>query len=143
LYAAWRTLYRAYGESVGDVVNEPIAAAVWSWLMHGTHHLAGILAVEDDEAVVGFTHYRPFPRTLHANEACFLDDLYVAPSHRGRGIALELVRRVCEVAKAKGWTEVRWVTSADNIGAQRLYERIAARSDLLTYRLLLSKSVSS
>ncbi|MBV9647572.1 MAG: GNAT family N-acetyltransferase [Candidatus Eremiobacteraeota bacterium] len=142
-YDGWRALYGVYGDDMGDPVDDVIALSVWSWLLGGTHRVAAILAVDRDGGVVGFVHYRPFPRTLHANEACFLDDLYVAPDHRGRGIAAELVRRVCEVAAENGWTEVRWVTGSSNAVAQRLYERIATRMELITYRIPLKRPTDS
>ena len=134
LFAGWRALYDAYGESVGDSVDDVIARNVWSWIMNGTHGLGAFIALAGD-VPIGFTHYRPFPRTLHGNEACYLDDLYVDPGYRGRGVAEQLIRRVCDVARRKGWTEVRWVTGADNVVAQRLYERMASRMGLLTYRI--------
>jgi GNAT superfamily N-acetyltransferase len=136
LYAGWRPLYGAYGSSVGDPVDDAIAEAVWSWLLRGTHRLGAVLALRG-ERVVGFAHYRPFPRTLHGNEACYLDDLFVDAPCRGLGIAGELVRRVCEISEHSGWTEVRWVTTPQNASARRIYERIAARSDLITYRIVL------
>lgn len=140
-YMEWRPLYGAYGSSVGDPVDDATALTVWAWLLEGTHGLRGVLALSDG-AVVGFAHFRPFPRTLHGNEACYLDDLYVDPKHRGRGIAAELVRCVGDVAAAQGWTEVRWVTTPQNERARRIYERIAVRSELLTYRLVLAPAVS-
>jgi len=138
LYAGWRRLYGAYGASVGDSIDDEIARKVWSWLLHGTHRLGAVLALRPDAGVVAFAHYRPFPRTLHGNEACYLDDLYVDAPHRGQGIAMDLVRRVREISTQSGWTEVRWVTAAQNVRARRIYERIAARSDLITYRLAVS-----
>jgi GNAT superfamily N-acetyltransferase len=138
LYAGWRPLYGVYGESVGDPVNDDIARTVWSWLLAGAHGLGAILAVGSDGGVAGFAHYRPFPRTLHGNQAGYLDDLFVAAPLRGRGLAVELVRRVCEIAERNGWTEVRWVTTPDNARARAIYERVAMRSELITYRALLS-----
>jgi hypothetical protein len=46
-----------------------------------------------------------------------------------------MIERIGEIAAAKGWSEVRWVTTESNEGAQRIYDRIAERSDLVTYRM--------
>ncbi len=102
--------------------------------MHGMHRVAAFLAFSED-LLAGFVHYRPFPRTLDGNEACFLDDLYVAASARGAGLARRLILRVRDEARANGWSEVRWVTTPENAPARRVYERLATLSDLLTYRL--------
>lgn len=80
-------------------------------------------------------HYRPFYRTLDANEACFLDDLFVAPVERGSGLAQLLIARVAEIARERGWTHVRWVTTHGNGRARALYEKVATLQDLLTYRI--------
>ena len=136
-FDGWRRLYGIYGSSVGDPVDDAIAREVWSWLLEGKHGVAAILALSSGN-VAGFVHYRPFARTLHGNLACYLDDLFVDASHRGHGISAELVRQVCDVARSSGWTEVRWVTTPDNAPARRVYERIAQRSDLITYRIPLN-----
>ena len=125
---------------MGDAVDDRISGIVWSWLLYGTHRLGAILAVSGERDVVGFAHYRPFPRTLHGNEACYLDDLYVAPAFRRLGIAEALVHQVRRIAGEQGWSEVRWVTTPENYGARRLYERLATRSDLITFRTRLPRA---
>ena len=42
---------------------------------------------------------------------------------------------LAQEAGANGWTEVRWVTTADNARAMRVYDKLAERSDLVTYRM--------
>jgi len=134
--AAWRSEYGRYAAAVGAPVDDAVAATVWSWLLRRAHGVEGVLAV-DGERLVGFAHFRPFPRTLDGNEACFLDDLWVTESHRGTGLGRALIQRVCDVARERGWTEVRWVTDGANAGAQRLYDRIATTWGLKTYRIRL------
>lgn len=54
----------------------------------------------------------------------YLDNLGVAPSHRRRGIARELVGRMFEAGRARGCEEA-WVgTEPDNGPANRLYESL-------------------
>jgi ribosomal protein S18 acetylase RimI-like enzyme len=134
--AAWRKQYERYAQTLGEPVDDAIAATVWSWLLANKHGVEAVLAI-DGEQLAGFAHFRPFPRTLNGNEACFLDDLWVAESHRDTGLGRALIERVCAIARERGWTEVRWVTTADNTLAQRLYERIATNAGLNTYRIRL------
>ncbi len=133
--SAWREHYGRYAAALGEPVDDAVAATVWSWLLARTHGVEAVLAIEGDE-LAGFAHFRPFPRTLDGNEACFLDDLWVAESHRDTGLGRALIEHVCTIARERGWTEVRWVTTADNTRAQRLYDRIATNANLLTYRIL-------
>jgi ribosomal protein S18 acetylase RimI-like enzyme len=132
---AWRANYLRYAEALGETADDAIAATVWSWLLARTHGVEGVLALDDDDELVGFVHFRPFPRTLDGNEACFLDDLWVAESHRGKGLAEALIDRVRAIACDRGWSHVRWVTDAKNTRARALYDRIAHDAGLVTYRI--------
>jgi len=137
-YAEWRQHYGRYREALGDPVDDAIAPAVWSWLLARTHGLEGLLAIDDADRLAGFAHFRPFPRTMHANEACFLDDLWVDEPQRGKGLAEALIGAVCAIARERGWTEVRWVTEEHNARARRVYERVATDGRLITYRIRFS-----
>jgi len=135
MFDKWFTLYARYATDLGTPVDRRTAETVWRWLLDGTHRVAGVFAFGDRNELAGLAHYRPFPRTLNGNEACFLDDLYVAESYRRRGVARQLVERVNAIARQRGWTEIRWVTQPENEAARALYEAIAERSDLITYRM--------
>ena len=137
-HAAWREHYERYARALGEPAAGAVATTVWTWLLEGTHGVEGVLAIAGDE-LAGFAHFRPFPRTLHANEACFLDDLWVAEPHRGTGLGRALIEHVCTIARARGWTQVRWVTEHDNATARRLYDAIAENFDLVTYRIRVNE----
>jgi GNAT superfamily N-acetyltransferase len=133
-YDAWRAHYLRYAAALGEHADDTIAATVWSWLLARTHGVEGILAVGADGELCGFAHFRPFPRTLDGNEACFLDDVWVTESHRGTGLAEALIDRVRAIARDRGWAHVRWVANANNMRARALYDRIAEDAQLVTYR---------
>ncbi len=132
---AWRTQYLRYAAGLGEQLDDAVAETVWSWLLARTHGVEGFLAIGAADELVGFVHFRPFPRTLNGNEACFLDDLWVTESHRGTGLAEALIDRVRATARSRGWTHVRWVAEANNARARALYDRIAEDSHLVTYRI--------
>jgi GNAT superfamily N-acetyltransferase len=136
-FEAWRAQYLRYAAALGERADDAVATTVWSWLLRRTHGVEGVLAVAGDE-LTGFAHFRPFPRTLDGNEACFLDDVWVTESHRGTGLAEALIERVRTIARERGWTHVRWVTDARNARARALYDRIAEDAGLVTYRVAAS-----
>ncbi|GAC1659912.1 MAG: hypothetical protein NVS4B13_06340 [Candidatus Elarobacter sp.] len=100
-FEAWRVQYGRYAVAVHSPVDDETAAKVWSWLLARAHGLEGILAV-DGEQLAGFAHIRPFPRTLDGDQAGFLDDLWVAETHRGSGLADALLARVCSLGRERG-----------------------------------------
>lgn len=134
-FDAWSHLYACYARAIGeDDATPDVASTVWRWI-HEPDHPAHAALVFSDGVARGFAHYRAFPRTLNGNDACFLDDVFVDEAARGRGLARALIGYVVAAARERGWTHVRWVTDIQNVRAQRLYERIAVRMPLLTYRI--------
>ena len=140
-YDAWRAHYLRYAAALGESPGDAVANTVWSWLLARTHGVEAVLAIGDDDELAGFAHFRPFPRTLDGNEACFLDDLWVAEPHRGTGLAEALIDQLRAISRERGWTHVRWVAEATNARARALYERIAEDAQLVTYRINVSDGI--
>jgi len=59
----------------------------------------------------------------HGGRAAWLEELYVEPAQRDRGIGTELVRAVCDVATAQGARAVDLEVEAGHERVQHLYER--------------------
>jgi GNAT superfamily N-acetyltransferase len=133
--AAWRVLYGGYTSFYSVPMTDEIADRVWNWLMDPTHALVGYVAETPRDGVIGIAHVRAYPRSLSGTWAGFLDDLYVDPAHRGRGIGRSLLEAVALHARTAGWTFVRWMTADDNRTAQYLYDRLAMRTRWITYQL--------
>ena len=78
-----------------------------------------------EEANVGLAVLR-FRRALWdespaANDA-YLEELYVAPPHRGRGVGRALLERAMEAARARDAVRIELGTSTDDTAAIGLYE---------------------
>lgn len=58
---------------------------------------------------------------------CYLAELYVVPSHRGRGIGRVLLAASIERAVARGATYMDLGTSEDDVAARHLYEAFGFR----------------
>jgi GNAT superfamily N-acetyltransferase len=95
-----------------------------------------ILARAGDEAV-GFAQLYPSFSSLGANRSMILNDLFVAPSERGRGIAGLLVAAAVDAAIDAGAAGLSLMTHKTNGRARALYERLGwtAVDDFLTYEL--------
>ena len=64
----------------------------------------------------------------------YLADVYVLPSHRGRGLGLELVREVVDGEQGPFAANVRWLLHTAD--AQGLYEKLGFSEDPPTYRVM-------
>ncbi len=134
----WRRMFAAYREfyECEPEQDEQVLDRVWGWLHDDAHELGGLVALVDDR-VVGFAHHRSYCRPCEGETGLFLDDLFTDASVRGRGVGRALITRLTEIARSRGAAKVRWVTAPDNHTAQRLYDDIAARTDWLTYDLVV------
>ncbi|GIG20785.1 N-acetyltransferase [Cellulomonas chitinilytica] len=131
-HPVWRAMFREYATVGGLSVSDDQTALVWSWVLSDAAQTCCLLATQH-AAPAGFVHYRPFERPITASTGLWIDDLYVAPAFRGRGVARALIDAVRGQARAGGHDVVRWSTRESNVDAQRLYERIAARAPVLLY----------
>lgn len=129
---AWQRLFTAYGIFYETAFSPQVLDGDWAWLMDDAHEVSALVA-EGDGVLVGFAHLRRLHDTFTAGPSWFLDDLYVDPAHRGRGIARSLIEACETTAHAAGGGTLRWITAADNSTAQRLYDRIATRTSWVTY----------
>jgi GNAT superfamily N-acetyltransferase len=79
--------------------------------------------------------YWHFSSTLAA-ETVLMNDLYVEPDTRGKGIGRLLIEASREVARERGAAHLEWATAPDNHTAQRLYDSTGAkRSEWVEYEL--------
>ena len=72
----------------------------------------------------GFTQLYPIWSSISASRAWVLNDLFVAPSARGRGVAQALLERARRHGEATGAAWLALSTGRENHAAQRLYERL-------------------
>ena len=128
---AWRSLFTAYGVFYETDFSSAVLDGVWAWLMDPAHEVSALVA--DADGLVGFAHLRRLQDTFTAGPAWSLDDLYVAPDHRGAGIARALIAACDATAHSAGGGTLRWITASDNSTAQRLYDTVATRTTWVTY----------
>jgi GNAT superfamily N-acetyltransferase len=80
-----------------------------------------VLLAEVDGERVGVLAYSLNPNLYHAADGCLVEDLFVRPRFRGRGVGRALVARVMAEAARQGWAEVSVSTDRDNHAALGLY----------------------
>ncbi|AMB58412.1 GNAT family N-acetyltransferase [Microterricola viridarii] len=128
----WIGLYEGYNTFYNRELTDQKALILWSWLVDKNHETFGFVAEEDGE-LIGLAHLREFARPLDASRGLFLDDLYVAESARGNGVGGALLETAKGYALEHKLSVVRWITSNENEVAQLLYDKVAKRTDWVTY----------
>jgi GNAT superfamily N-acetyltransferase len=74
--------------------------------------------------------------TTDGGQIAYMNDLFVVPAARGKGIGRALIEECRRRAVAKGMLTLDWVTALDNHTAQRLYDTTGAKTERwLTYTM--------
>ncbi len=83
-------------------------------------------------------------RARHDSPSLYVVDLLVSAAARGRGIGSAVMRRLDDVALARGATRLSLSVLISNAGARRLYERLGYRAiDDDGVRIAMTKDLAS
>lgn len=82
------------------------------------------LIAEIDGSAAGLALYFNEFSTWRGRRGVYLQDLYVMPDARGRGVGEELIRQLAIEAKSNGAAYLRLAVDAENEDASRFYERL-------------------
>lgn len=77
------------------------------------------------ELVAYAIHFATYS-TFLAKPTLFLEDLFVHPRARRRGLATQMLARLREIAVARGCGRFEWMVLDWNVDAQKLYEGVGA-----------------
>ncbi|MDX1994593.1 MAG: GNAT family N-acetyltransferase [bacterium] len=98
-----------------------------------------IFLAVDMGAGLGFTQLYPSFSSVSMKRLWVLNDLFVAEKARGQGVASALLDRARQHALETGAKGLMLETAADNLPAQRLYERLGwvREAEFYVYNLTL------
>jgi GNAT superfamily N-acetyltransferase len=88
-----------------------------------------VFIVRDGGRAVGFATLDWKWSSLRAARIGYLEDLFVDPEARGRGIADGLIEVCADRCRELGMPAMEWLTAPDNHRAQKVYNRTRAESD--------------
>jgi GNAT superfamily N-acetyltransferase len=140
-FDAWLPLwegYNAFYERRGPTaVSEAQTRTTWARFFDGIEPMEAMVA-EHAGALVGFVHIIFHRNTVMMGPTCYLQDLFAAPSLRGKGVGRALIEAAAAQAKAAGASRLYWQTQEGNATARLLYDRIAQNSGFIVYRMDLA-----
>jgi GNAT superfamily N-acetyltransferase len=105
--------------------------------LFGERPQAEVLIAEVGEDAAGFALFFHNYSTFLGRRGLYLEDLFVFPAHRGRGVGRALMGRLAQVAIERNCGRFEWWVLDWNESAIRFYESLGARamSDWTVYRL--------
>ncbi|MCE5234412.1 MAG: GNAT family N-acetyltransferase [Mizugakiibacter sp.] len=130
-------LFDGYRQFYGQPADRARAAAFLRARLQADESV--VFLARDGGAAVGFTQLYPLWSSVQTGRAWLLNDLFVAPHSRGRGVARALLDAAREHGRATGARYLQLETARDNAEAQRLYEAHGWTRDeaMHTYHLAL------
>jgi RimJ/RimL family protein N-acetyltransferase len=147
-YEPWSDLFRGYCAFYEWPTSEEHQQQIWAWI-HVEKSVEALVAVEIDDSSNeagpprGLAHLREWVRPLRGARCGYLDDLFVDPEWRGSGAVGALFAEMNRLALQRDWSVVRWTTAVDNHRAQRAYDKVAVRTNWVTYDMTPRASDSS
>jgi GNAT superfamily N-acetyltransferase len=105
--------------------------------LFGPRPYAETLLAEKDGQAAGFALFFHNFSTFLARPGIYLEDLFVVPEQRGRGIGRALLERLAQVAVERDCGRLEWAVLDWNRDAIGFYERLGAKpnSEWTVYRL--------
>jgi len=105
--------------------------------LFGEQPQAEVLIAEVGDDAAGFALFFHNYSTFLGRRGLYLEDLFVFPAHRGRGVGRALMGRLAQVAIERNCGRFEWWVLDWNEPAIRFYESLGARamSDWTVYRL--------
>jgi len=124
-FREWNVLWD--GNNAGHR-NDVVTKETWNRLLNPVFPVHGFVARMDGK-MVGLVHYILHPVTGHIQPVCYMQDLYVDPAIRSRGVGRALVEHLAAVGKREGWARMYWLAETKNAAAQALYKNIGVKLD--------------
>jgi GNAT superfamily N-acetyltransferase len=124
----------AHVRSLDEV--EALPAALAAQLASARPPFECLLAEEHGHAL-GFALFFPSYSTWRGRPGLYLEELFVAPAERGRGIGKMLLRRLAQLAEERGYARLEWTVHRWNEAAIDFYRSVGAvsRDDWVVFHL--------
>ncbi len=133
-FPAWLPLWDGNNQGVR---KEDVTAETWSRLIDDDFPVHGFCAELKGE-MVGLVHYVLHPTTGSIEPVCYMQDVFVNPDYRSKGIARALVSELSKKAFKENWARMYWLAEDDNQAAQALYKNIGVKLNFTFHVLPIS-----
>ena len=133
--AAWLPLFKAYIEFYKSTVADDVIEVTWQRLLSGKEGVhIGFVAVDEKDTPIGIAHVLFHRSTWSPTWYCYLEDLFVDPTLRAKGVGRKLIEAVYAEAEARKCTRTYWMTQEFNYRARGLYDQMGTKSPFVQYR---------
>jgi len=129
---AWRDLWQQYCDFYEIRLPPETTRRTWKRILDPDSAVMCMVA-EVDHKVVAFAHCVVHENTWETQPVCYLEDLFVMPAMRGKGVGRALLEWLRNAMRAEGWARLYWVTAAGNQRARALYDQFTQADGFVRY----------
>ncbi|MDQ0561063.1 GNAT superfamily N-acetyltransferase [Rhizobium mesoamericanum] len=133
-YSAWRMLWAGYLDFYQVQLEEETTTNTWDSAMNPLVPRR-IRVLEVDGGLAGFALIQFQTSSWQVRPVCYLEDLFISESHRGKGLGRAMLDDLLGTAKESGCSEFYWHARRDNAHARRLYDSYVREDGNVRYRL--------
>jgi len=131
--AAWRRLWDGYCRFYEVSLSAEVTQATWDRILDAKSSVHAIVAEDASGAVIGIANYIVHDNTWEATPVCYLEDLFVDPDVRAKGVGQQLIDWLVAAMKTEGWSRLYWLTKENNYRARGLYDKYTPRDPFVRY----------
>ena len=135
-FPEWLILWKGYQVFYKTDITDTTTAVTWSRFLDLAEPMYCAVA-EVEGRLIGMVHYIQHRSCWSTGDYVYLQDLFVEPNIRGKGVGRALIQHVYARAAEAGASRVWWLTHESNSDAMQLYDRIADKSGFIQYRKLM------
>ena len=107
-----------------EVTEESLNAALF-----GETKVAEAIIVFENEAAIGYAIFYPNFASFRGQRGLYLEDIFIKPEFRGRGVGEMMLRHIARLAQARGFERIDFQVLEWNTPAVKFYEKLGARRD--------------
>ena len=133
----WFILWQGYLDFYKTELSTEQSELTWQRILDPEFNMKCAVAI-DDGLIVGFTTYSLQNSTWSEGGHCYLEDLFVDPAVRGKGVGRALIEYVKSYAIKNNCSRLYWNTDEDNATARKLYDTYTLESGKRQYRIALN-----
>ena len=129
----WRALWEGYCRFYEREPSEAVTRHAWERIMRPDSSVHAIVAERAGGYVIGMANYIIHDNTATLTPICYLQDLFVDPGERARGVGQQMIDWLVAQMRAQGWSRLYWNTKENNYRARGLYDKYTPHSGFLRY----------
>ncbi|CAI7565642.1 unnamed protein product [Penicillium manginii] len=135
----WAALFRAYIDFYETTIPEEQYRKTFERIIDTKSDLYGLAMRRQqdgssDGKMIAIAHFFPQQTPWSEKNIMLLNDLFVDPAIRGKGLGRKVIQAVADISKEMGCLRLQWLTKHDNFTARRLYDTMADAS-FVQYRM--------